>query len=174
MRRGVCLLLTVCFVVPTGFAQDPEVPLLPKGVTRETRSSIQKGLKFLAREQGKDGSWRSGGGYGYYPCAMSALAGLALLASGSTPTRGPYAKNVRRVTRYLLGQQQPNGLISAPAEESRSMYGHGFSLMFLSQVYGMEEDLQKQRHIKQACKRAITLIARAQSRDWAHGSCRWR
>ncbi|MHC4938257.1 MAG: prenyltransferase/squalene oxidase repeat-containing protein [Planctomycetota bacterium] len=166
MRRGLCSLLALCFVAPPGLGQnDPEVPLLPKGVTRETRASIEKALKFLAREQSKDGSWRSGGGYGYYPCAMSGLAGLALLASGSTPTRGPYAKNVRRVTRYLLSQQQPNGLISAPAEESRSMYGHGFGLLFLSQVYGMEEDVQKQQRIKQACKRAIQLIARSQSRD---------
>jgi hypothetical protein len=149
----------------TAFAQDPEVRALPKGVTRETRASIQKALKFLAREQSKDGTWRSGGGYGQYPCAMTALAGLALIASGSTPTRGPYAKNVRRATRFLLGQQQANGLIAAPAEEGRSMYGHGFGLLFLSQVYGMEEDVSKQRRIKQACKRAITLIVRSQSRD---------
>jgi hypothetical protein len=165
MRRGTCFILALCFVAPPGRGQDPEVPLLPKGVSRETQSAIDNALKFLAREQSKDGSWRSGGGYGYYPCAMSALAGLALLASGSTPTRGPYAKHVRRVTRFLLSQQQPNGLIAAPAEESRSMYGHGFSLLFLSQVYGMEEDTQKQQRIKQACKRAITLIARSQSRD---------
>jgi len=165
MRRGTCFILALCFVAPPGRGQDPQVPLLPKGVSRETQSAIDNALKFLAREQSKDGSWRSGGGYGYYPCAMSALAGLALLASGSTPTRGPYAKHVRRVTRFLLSQQQPNGLIAAPAEESRSMYGHGFSLLFLSQVYGMEEDTQKQQRIKQACKRAITLIARSQSRD---------
>ena len=165
MHRGICSLLALCLVTPPGVGQDPQVSLLPKGVTRETRASIEKALKFLAREQSKDGSWRSGGGYGHYPCAMSGLAGLALLASGSTPTRGPYAKNVRRVTRYLLSQQQPNGLIAAAAEESRSMYGHGFGLLFLSQVYGMEEDVQKQRRIKQACKRAITLIERSQSRD---------
>ena len=145
--------------------QDAEVKLLPKGITNETKSAIDKALKFLAREQSKSGSWRSGGGYGSYPCAMTGLAGLAMIASGSTPTRGPYAKNVRRATKYLLSQQQPNGLITAPAEESRSMYGHGFALLFLSQVYGMEEDVNKQRRIKDACKRAIKLIERSQSRD---------
>ncbi|MEM8883622.1 MAG: prenyltransferase/squalene oxidase repeat-containing protein [Planctomycetota bacterium] len=165
MRRGICLLLAVVVSAPGVPAQDVEVKPFPKGITRETNAKIEKALKFLAREQSKDGSWRSGGGYGYYPCAMTGLAGLALIASGSTPTRGPFAKNVRRATRYLLSQQQPNGLIAAPAEESRSMYGHGFGLLFLSQVYGMEEDLEKQRRIKQACKRAITLIARSQSRD---------
>jgi hypothetical protein len=167
---GACITLAL-IVPPTVIsaravaAQDTEVPLLPKMVKSDTKTRIDKALKFLAREQTKDGSWRSGGGYGYYPCAMSALAGLALIASGSTPTRGPYAKNVRRVTRYLLSQQQPNGLIAAPAEEGRSMYGHGFGLLFLSQAYGMEEDIGKQRKIKSACKRAITLIARSQSRD---------
>ena len=165
MRRGICFTLALVLAAPQGRGEDAEVRLLPKGIDRDTKASIDKALEFLAREQAKDGCWRSGGGYGQYPCAMSALAGLALLASGSTPTRGPYAKNVRRVTRYLLGQQQQNGLIAAPIEEGRSMYGHGFGLLFLSQVYGMEEDVQKQRRIKDACKRAITLIARSQSAD---------
>jgi len=157
--------LVALLITPPGVAQEAEVRPLPKGVTPETNAAIQKGLAYLVREQSKDGVWRSGGGYGQYPCAMTALAGLALIASGSTPTRGPYAKNVRRATRFLLAQQQPNGLLAAPAEEGRSMYGHGFGLLFLSQVYGMEEDANKQRLIKQACKRAIALIGRSQSRD---------
>ena len=169
MRRGLkrhtATLLAILIAASPAATQDAEVRLHPKGITDETKAAITKALKFLAREQSKDGSWRSGGGYGYYPCAMTGLAGLSLIASGSTPTRGPYAKNVRRATKYLLDQQQANGLIAAPAEESRSMYGHGFSLLFLSQVYGMEEDVQKQRRIKEACKRAIKLIERSQSRD---------
>ena len=53
------------------------------------------------------------------------------MASGSSPNRGPYARNVRKAARYVLAQQQPNGLFAAPSEESRSMYGHGFGLLFL-------------------------------------------
>ena len=148
-----------------GNAQDPIVPRHPPGVDRTVRQAIDRALKFLAREQNKDGSWRSGGGYGSYPVAMTGLAGLALCASGSTPSRGPYARNVRRAAKYILSQQQPSGLFSAPSEESRSMYGHGFGLLLMAQVYGMEEDATKQRKIKQALRRAIMLIARSQSKD---------
>jgi len=137
----------------------------PEGVTADVRRAADKGLKFLAREQNQDGSWRTGGGYGSYPVAMTGLAGLALTASGSTPVRGPYAKNVRRAVNFCLSMRQPSGLITAPSEESRSMYGHGFSMLFLAQCYGMEEDKERQRRIKSALQAGIQLIARSQSRD---------
>ena len=37
-----------------------------------------------------------------YPTAMTALAGTALLCSGSTTTQGPYAPNIRRAVDYLM------------------------------------------------------------------------
>ncbi|MHC4548002.1 MAG: prenyltransferase/squalene oxidase repeat-containing protein [Planctomycetota bacterium] len=161
----VPLLLVAGALALPAHAQDLVVPPLPSGVTKDTRRAVDHGLEFLVREQNKDGSWRTGGGYGSYPVAMTGLAGLALVASGSTPVRGPHAKHVRRAVSFCLSQQQPNGLIAAPSEESRSMYGHGFSVLFLSQVYGMEEDKDRQHRIRIALHRGIELIARAQSGD---------
>ena len=40
-----------------------------------------------------------------------------IIASGSTPTRGPHAKDVRMAVRYVLNQQQPSGLFAATSEE---------------------------------------------------------
>ena len=148
-----------------GHAQDATVPAHPDGVTADTRAAIDKALKFLAREQSQDGSWRTGGGYGAYPVAMTGLAGLALMGGGSTPVRGPYAKNVRKAVSFCLASRQPSGLITAPSEESRSMYGHGFATLFLAQAYGMEEDKDRQRKIKVCLQAAIQLIARSQSND---------
>ena len=165
MKRVLTLSALCLALTASGRAQDLAVPAYPKGVTRDTRQAIDRALKFLAREQNKDGSWRTGGGYGSYPVAMTGLAGLSLVASGSTPVRGPYAKNVRKAVSFCLSQQQPNGLIAAPSEESRSMYGHGFSMLFLSQCYGMEEDADRQRRIRVALERAIQLTARSQSND---------
>ncbi len=141
------------------------MPTLPEGVTADTVQAIQRGLEFLAREQNKDGSWRSAGNMGTYPVVMSSLAGLALIAGGSTPERGPYAKHVRRAVNFCLSQQQPNGLFAAPAEEQRSMYGHGFAMLFLSQAYGMEEDMERQRRLRVALERGIVLTAKSQSND---------
>jgi squalene cyclase len=146
-------------------AQDAALPTYPPGVTRDTQAAIDKALSYLAREQNKDGSWRTGGGYGNYPVTMTALAGLALMGGGSTPVRGPYAKNVRRAVGFCLANAQPNGLITAPVEESRSMYGHGFSMLFLAQAYGMEEDKDRQAKIRVVLDAAIKLTARSQSRE---------
>jgi hypothetical protein len=165
MRRWWPLLVLAAALAAPGAAQDDVLPVHPPGVTRDTRRAIERGLKFLAREQAKDGSWRTGGGYGSYPVAMTGLAGLALVSSGSTMVRGPYAKHVRRAVDYCLSRQQPNGLLAAVAEEARPMYGHGFSMLFLAQIYGMEEDKSRQRRIHTALQRGIQLIARSQSRD---------
>jgi squalene cyclase len=163
VRRAIPLFLLLAAVGAP--AQDTVLSVFPHGVTKDTHRAIENGLKFLVREQSKDGSWRTGGGYGSYPVAMTGLAGLALVASGSTPVRGPYAKHVRRAVSFCLSQQQPNGLITSPSEESRSMYGHGFSTLFLSQVYGMEEDKNRQQRIRYALEKAVQLIARSQSSD---------
>lgn len=145
----------------TGAAQEPARPPL---VTADIEAAIQRGLGYLARTQNRDGSWRASGGYGVYPTAMTALAGMALVGSGSTPTRGRYWRPVRGAVNYLMRSVQPDGLISAPGEEGRSMYGHGFSTMFLAQVYGMEEDPTRQRRLHGVLTKAVRLIARAQSR----------
>lgn len=142
-------------------AQDP---MLPPGVTAETQAAIDRGLEWLARTQASDGSWRNAGGYGSYPAAMTGLAGMALLASGSTPTRGKHYDNVRRAVAYLRKHADGNtGVISVPAEEGRSMYGHGFATLFLASVYGMEEDAREQERLKRVLDKAVQLIAQAQS-----------
>jgi hypothetical protein len=94
---------------------------------------------------------------------MSGLAGLAMLGSGSTPTRGKYWRCVRRCTDFLIGKQQPTGLIAAMSEENQSMYGHGFSTTFLAEVFGTEEDERRQQDLHRVLTQAVKLIARAQS-----------
>jgi hypothetical protein len=142
-------------------AQDT---IYPPGVDKETHDAIQRGLDWLKNNQANDGSWRNAGGYGSYPAAMSGLAGMAFIASGSTPTRGKYWQQVRDVTVFLLRHADPgSGVISVPAEEGRSMYGHGFATLFLASVYGMEEDSVQQQKLKRALDKAVSLIAGAQS-----------
>jgi len=167
MRATAVVLLFACvsWLPLPGRAQDIALPIRPEGVTRDTRKAIENGLTFLKRQQNRDGSWRTGGQYGSYPVAMTGLAGLALVSSGSTTVRGPHAKQVRRAVDYCLSRQGPSGLIAAAEEEGRSMYGHGFATLFLAQVYGMEEDMTRQMRIKAALRRAIQLTVRAQSRD---------
>ena len=165
MMRRSCLrtvaVAAAVFLVATTSAQQVAYPPL---VDKAVHDSIQRGLAWLARNQANDGSWRKNGGYGSYPAAMTGLAGMALIASGSTPTRGRYWREVRQSVDFLIRHSDPRtGVISVPAEEGRSMYGHGFGTLYLASVYGMEEDLKKQIKLKRVLDKAVKLVASAQS-----------
>ncbi len=67
---------------------------------------------------------------------MTALAGAALCLEGSTTTQGKYQKNIKRAVDYLIDRSRSNGLIGDPTVDDRYTYGHGFSMLFLSQVLG--------------------------------------
>lgn len=122
-------------------------------------SATRRGLDFLARTQSSRGQWNTPP----YPVAVSALAGLALLCSGSTVTQGPYSKQIARATDYLLAQSRKNGLIGDPENDQRYTYGHGFSMLFLSQVLG-EEGLQDRRDdLVDVLNRAVAFCGKAQT-----------
>ena len=121
-----CTAFTLAAVLGTGAIASAQDYRYPPGVTKEIHQSIQSGLQWLSRNQANDGSWRNNGGYGSYPAAMTGLAGMALIASGSTPTRGRYWREVRQSVQFLMDNSDPrSGVISVPAEEGRSMYGPG-------------------------------------------------
>jgi hypothetical protein len=131
-------------------------------VSPEAKEAIERGLSYLVRRQDRNGSWSNRGGYGEYPVAMTALAGMALLMDGNTPTTGRYAPNVDRATTFLLRSVGTNGLIAR--NEPRPMHGHGFAMLFLSQVYGMTDDAARSQEIHEALTRAIRLTGQSQSR----------
>ncbi len=136
----------------------------PEGVTLEVLRAIQAGTNYLARTQNHDGSWNNMGGWGTYPTAMTALAGTALLSTGSTATEGPQSRAVRKATEFVVRAAQPSGLIATPAEEGRSLHGHGFALIFLAQAYGMEQDRSTEQRIRNVLVRGVRITERSQSR----------
>ncbi len=172
-RRQSCGRTLVCSIMLAGLLQPPHaqaaeledllVPERPAEITPAIEESVERGLRYLADNQNPDGSWRSGGPAGAYPTAMTALAGLALLASGSTPTTGPYAPQVSRALTSILAAARADGLIARLEEESHCMHGHGFAMLFLAECYGMEEDPRRQAEIRVALQRGVELTARSQS-----------
>ena len=133
MKNKIAILVLLFFLFKSYLWSD-EQQLRPEMITVEAEKSIERGLQYLVKNQSRDGSWRTNGASGGYPCAMTALAGLAILASGSTPLEGPYAINVQKATEYLLSCAGESGVIAKMSEEQRSMYGHGFAMLFLGQV----------------------------------------
>ena len=162
MKRLVIAILLTALLTGNASAQAP-ADLLPKHMDAKSLRAIEKGLKYLAESQSDNGSWEGQQDGATYPCAMTALAGMAFLSNGNTTTRGPYADNIRRAIGFCMAQATDSGLIADPRESGHSMYGHGFSLMFLSCAYGMETKPKTRAEIGEVVRNAIVLTARSQS-----------
>ncbi|MEO0477354.1 MAG: prenyltransferase/squalene oxidase repeat-containing protein [Planctomycetota bacterium] len=143
---------------------DENGNLLPKHFNEKTQESIEAGLAFLARSQANNGSFSNSRDGATYPVTMTSLAGMAFIAGGNTTSRGPYSDNVKKAVRYLLQQANPNtGIIAAGNENGRTMYPHGFAMLFLASVYGMESDDRIRDRMKVVIEKGIKLIGSAQS-----------
>ena len=130
-------------------------------------ATVTRGLDWLAARQSRRGSWAAN--ENRYPTAMTALAGTALLMEGSTTTQGRHAEPVRRAVDYLVSRSRPNGLIGDPKNDDRYTYGHGFSMLFLSQLLGEEEDERRREELVGVLTRAVEFAGRAQTKDGGWG-----
>ncbi len=125
---------------------------------------VEKGLEWLKRNQGNDGSWNANGGQ--YPTTMTALAGMCFLMEGSTLKEGKYSDQLVKATNWFLQRQQANGLLGKvenPTESQRYMYGHGFGLLFLACVYGEEEDGDRRKKLEVVLKKAAEFCSNSQT-----------
>jgi hypothetical protein len=127
----------------------------------KVQAVIKNGLEWVANSQSRLGHWSAA--EGRYPTAMTALAGIALLGEGSTTTQGKYAQNIRRAVDYLVSRSRTNGLIGDPGRDDRYTYGHGYSMLFLSQVLGEEEDIDRRETLVEVLTKAVQFTGEAQT-----------
>ena len=132
--------------------------------------AITKGLNWLSRTQSSRGQWNTQ----VYPTALAALSGTALIGSGSTTTQGPYARQIARAADFLISKSRDNGLIGDPQSDSRYTYGHGFSMLFLSQVLGEEGLLDRREELVEVLTKAVEFSGNAQTAagGWGYVSAR--
>lgn len=167
MRKLLLLVLSglslALLVQPVGAAKRSKDPRVV--------ASVNRALDFLSRTQTRQGYWEAEGGQ--YKVAMTALAGNALLSEGSTTTRGKYAQNIRRAVDFLVENSQPSGLIGY-REDYHYTYGHGFAMLFLSQVFGEEEDSDRRAELKKVLTKAVEFSAQAQTNrgGWGYVSAK--
>ncbi len=85
---------------------------------------------------------------------------MAFLSGGNTPGRGKYGKQVEAAVEYLLKNAKSNGYIINERYKSQGpMYGHGFSTLFLAEVYGMSPD----ENLRKVLQKAVKLIVDTQN-----------
>ena len=128
------------------------------------KEAVRKGLNWMANQQQSDGHWEAPGGQ--YPLTMTSLGGMVMLMEGSTLREGKYSERIRKTVNWLMARGQPNGLISNPSnpgEAGRYMYGHGFAMLFLSSVYGDEDDADKRKKLEDILTRGVLFSGKAQT-----------
>lgn len=138
-------------------------------LSAEGLRAAERGLAFLAKHQMEDGAWPGDVGYkledGYRVwnqssphVGVTALAGMAFLAGGHVPGRGPYGEVVEKAVDYILKHIRHDGYITA--NETR-MYSHAFASLFLAEVYGMNQ----REDVGNALQKAIDLIVASQNQQ---------
>lgn len=165
MSRLAAILLVICSdaIVPGVTSADDKADASRDSrrlITPVTEAAINAGLLWLAGHQEDDGSFGMTTRYRHNP-GVAGLCGLALLASGSTPDRGPYGEAISRTVNYVVSCARPSGYI-VEADWSYyhgPMYGHGFATMFLAEVYGMSP----RDEVRDVLKRAVELIVSTQN-----------
>jgi hypothetical protein len=151
-------------------AADPES--LPDGsaardmITPEAQRAVERGLAYLARSQGENGSWGDRQYAGNV--AIVSLAGLAYMSGGHQPGRGPYGRVVTKAIQYVLSKedaQRPGFLYSPTGSSHGPMYSHGFGTLFLAEAHGMVTDRDLRRRVRETLGRAVKLILDAQNAE---------
>ena len=116
-------------------------------ITPEVKKSVQRGLAWLAKNQGEDGNYGDAG--------ITGLAGLALMADGNMPGEGRYGRNLERALDFVVKSVQESGMASG------EMYGHGFATLFLAEAYGTTQ----RADVKEKLQLAVRLIVQTQNKQ---------
>ena len=134
-------------------------------------SAVERGLAWLAEHHGEDGAWSAAIGVkmrqSYNVVAndvshvgVTALAGIAFLAGGHLPGRGPYSDVVSRTLEFVLSEENEQGFIGANGSR---MYSHAFATLFLAEIYGMAGDVAVRERLQQA----VDLLVSSQNEEGA-------
>ena len=143
----------LCFLSVSIFTSS----LLAEGEWETTPGSdraLQKGLEWLARNQGAEGNWGSNN------LGLVGMGALAFLSAGHLPGRGRYGNTVQRALNYVLKHAKPSGLLNI-SNAQHDMYNHGLATFALGQAYGMTSD----KKLNQVLDKALKLIANTQAED---------
>lgn len=147
-----------------------------RGGTAASEAAVERGLRWLAAHQLKDGSWHFDlrrspqcrgrcRDHGTIPTTTgaTALALLPFLGAGYTHQDGPYHETVRRGLYYLAGRaiRTPRG---ADLQEG-TMYAHGIATIAVTEACAMTDD----KSLRDLAQSAVDFIVHAQ-----HPAGGWR
>ena len=136
------------------------------GGNATTEASVQGGLRWLANNQRKDGSWSLQGPYkdgaiNENEATATAMALLAFQGAGNTHKKGAFKQNVAKGWEWLLKGQDADGNFFHEGGFNHSYYTNGQCAIALCELYGMTKDEQ----FKEPAERAIDYLLKSQGSE---------
>jgi hypothetical protein len=103
--------LLFALVAPEAKAQEDEI-------TPQSEAALDRGLVWLAKNQGTEGNWGSN------DLGLVSMGALAFMSAGHSPGRGKYGKETDSALEFVISRQA----VGAPQHRrwQRDMYNHGW------------------------------------------------
>ncbi len=137
-------------------------------ITPAAQATIDKSLAYLLRNQVKSGRNRGAFGNGGYSggVATASLAGLSMMCGGHAPGQGKFGKAIDHCVDFVLKNVRDTGYIAKSENSNENMYGHGFSMLFLSQAYGMTQKAEIGKKLRMAVE--LTCSTQHKTGGWRY------
>ncbi len=153
----------------TGREEGSKRSLLGRyGGNATTERAVIDGLRWLARNQRKDGSWSLAGPYNHgvgesmdNPVAATAMALLAFQGNGNTHRKGKFRQNVVRGWRWLLAEQDDDGSFFHEGPLPHRFYTQGQCTIAACELFAMTKD----EKYKEPAQRAVQYCLESQSSE---------
>ncbi|TWU03377.1 prenyltransferase/squalene oxidase repeat-containing protein [Neorhodopirellula pilleata] len=137
------------------------------GGNQETMDAVERGLRWLARNQEKSGSWSmkgpfDDGSYSENRIAATAMAMLAFQGDGNTHLAGPYQSVVEKGLRYLISKQsRRDGFFARDAPGHEKAYAQAQATIAICELYAMTKDSS----LRGPAQAAVDYALKAQSSE---------
>lgn len=120
--------------------------------------AVNRALQWLKNHQLDNGGWTQSGGPGRACPGMTGLALLAFLSHGETPSSAEYGRTVSSAIRWIVENQNQNGVIS---RSSHTVYGHAMAAYALAEAYSVTQNVM----IREPLIRAVDVIVNGMQRN---------
>src|SRR6516165_9472198 len=149
---------------PLGRGQEKKpVEIDQQKLAKEVATAREKGLDWLTKNQGADGSWGKS-----YTIGITSMACLAYLSAADEPFTGERGKALIKGLQFLLTIQK-DGMFLTQGQSVRTwIHGQGFATLALAEAYGrslfckVKPDIDTKK-IRAAIVQSIREIAKNQS-----------
>ncbi|MGE3853941.1 MAG: hypothetical protein AB7K09_19575, partial [Planctomycetota bacterium] len=147
-----------------------------------TQAAVDKALKWLESEQDRRGGLnrekvhadpKQHSSLDYISTALTAVAGLAWLASGSTASKGPYSGEISSAAAWLRKHQRADGIISDEDDDdivhqTYTYWQQALALLFLAELLHADKD---NADLRKDIEKGCAALGKEQSRTggWGYG-----